>query len=157
MRYNFGIKRSRSVQFRFNFGIRGWCRDHSMCILYLGVFLISAKPLTTENTENKTTPKICKITVMAWIRGCCVPPTQHPLHEYWTKAGFLTKVTYWSRPSSDSNRSAGETCGKVRIMIYYRTCLVFFFFCLTWTVAFIWVRLMCDLSLDKVRLKCASG
>ena len=30
---------------------------------YLGVFLISVKSLTTENTENKTTPKICKITV----------------------------------------------------------------------------------------------
>ena len=30
---------------------------------HLGVFLISVKPLTTENTENKTTPKICKITV----------------------------------------------------------------------------------------------
>ena len=28
-------------------------------------FLISVKPLTTENTENKTTPKICKITV--WV------------------------------------------------------------------------------------------
>ena len=26
-------------------------------------FLILVKPLTTENTENKTTPKICKITV----------------------------------------------------------------------------------------------
>ena len=31
----------------------------------LGVFLISVKPLTTENTENKTTPKICKITVFS--------------------------------------------------------------------------------------------
>ena len=30
---------------------------------HLGVFLISVKPMTTENTENKTTPKICKITV----------------------------------------------------------------------------------------------
>ena len=29
----------------------------------LGVFLISVKPLTTEITENKTTPNICKITV----------------------------------------------------------------------------------------------
>ena len=34
-----------------------------MCFSHLGVFLISVKPLTTENTENKTTPKICKITV----------------------------------------------------------------------------------------------
>ena len=33
-----------------------------MCFSHLGVFLISVKPLTTENTENKTTPKICKIT-----------------------------------------------------------------------------------------------
>ena len=32
---------------------------------HLGVFLISVKPLTTEITENKTTPKICKITVNA--------------------------------------------------------------------------------------------
>ena len=30
---------------------------------HLGVFLISVKPLTTGNTENKTTPKIFKITV----------------------------------------------------------------------------------------------
>ena len=34
-----------------------------MCFSHLGVFLISVKPLTTENTENKTAPKICKITV----------------------------------------------------------------------------------------------
>ena len=34
-----------------------------MCFPHLGVFLISVKPLTTENTEIKTTPKICKITV----------------------------------------------------------------------------------------------
>ena len=27
-----------------------------------GVFLISVKPLTTENTKNKTAPKFCKIT-----------------------------------------------------------------------------------------------
>ena len=33
-----------------------------MLLWYLGVFFISVKPLTTENTENKTTPKICKIT-----------------------------------------------------------------------------------------------
>ena len=36
-----------------------------MCFSHLGVSLISVKPLTTENTEKKTTPKICKITV-AW-------------------------------------------------------------------------------------------
>ena len=36
---------------------------------HLGVFLISVKPLTTENTENKTTPKICKITVWLVARG----------------------------------------------------------------------------------------
>ena len=36
---------------------------------HLGVFLISVKPLTTENTENKTTPKICKITVVSWFEG----------------------------------------------------------------------------------------
>ena len=34
-----------------------------MCFSHLGVFLILVKPLTTENTEHKTTPKICKITV----------------------------------------------------------------------------------------------
>ena len=34
-----------------------------MYFSHLGVSLISVKPLTTENTENKTTPKICKITV----------------------------------------------------------------------------------------------
>ena len=34
-----------------------------MCFSHLGVFLISVIPLTTENTENKTTPNICKITV----------------------------------------------------------------------------------------------
>ena len=36
---------------------------------HLGVSLISVKPLTTENTENKTTPKICKITVFNILHG----------------------------------------------------------------------------------------
>ena len=57
------IKRSWSVRSRLNFGVRGCCRDRSMCFSHLGVFLISVKPFTTENTENKTIPKICKITV----------------------------------------------------------------------------------------------
>ena len=35
-----------------------------MYFSHLGVFLISVKPMTTENTENKTAPKICKITVV---------------------------------------------------------------------------------------------
>ena len=35
-----------------------------MCFSHSGVFLFSVKPLTTENAENKTTPKICKITVI---------------------------------------------------------------------------------------------
>ena len=35
-----------------------------MHISYLGVFLFSVKPLTTENNENITTPKIRKITVI---------------------------------------------------------------------------------------------
>ena len=39
-----------------------------MCFSHLDVFLISVKPLTTENTENKTTPKICKITVAGNFR-----------------------------------------------------------------------------------------
>ena len=34
---------------------------------HLGVFLISVKPLTTEITENKTTPKFCKITVDGFV------------------------------------------------------------------------------------------
>ena len=36
---------------------------------HLGVFLISVKPLTTEITENKTTPKFCKLTVLFLSRG----------------------------------------------------------------------------------------
>ena len=51
-------ERSRSVRFRLNFGVLGCCRDHSKCFSHLGVFLISVKPLTTENTENKTTTEI---------------------------------------------------------------------------------------------------
>ena len=35
-----------------------------MCFSHLGVFLILVKPMTTEITENKTTPKICKLTVV---------------------------------------------------------------------------------------------
>ena len=35
-----------------------------MHFCYLGVFLISVKPLTTVKTEYKTTPKVCKITVI---------------------------------------------------------------------------------------------
>ena len=63
MRQNFSDERSRSVRFSLNFGVGGCCRDHSMHFSYLGVFLVSVKPLATENAENKTTPKICKITV----------------------------------------------------------------------------------------------
>ena len=40
-----------------------------MCFSHFGVFLISVKPLATENTENKTTPKICKITVLFFRTG----------------------------------------------------------------------------------------
>ena len=58
----FGGERSRSVRCGLNVGVRGCCRDRSMCLSHFGVFFISVKPLTTENTENKTTPKICKIT-----------------------------------------------------------------------------------------------
>ena len=60
---NFGTERSPSVWFRLNIGVRGCCCDHSMHFSRLGVFLISVKPLTTENTKNKTTQKICKVTV----------------------------------------------------------------------------------------------
>ena len=38
-----------------------------MYFYLLGVFLISVKALTTEITENKTTPKICKITVLGKV------------------------------------------------------------------------------------------
>ena len=34
---------------------------------HFGVCLISVKPLTAENTENKTTPKVCKITVLDFV------------------------------------------------------------------------------------------
>ena len=56
----FGNEQSRSVWFR----VRGCGRDHSMYFSHLRVFLISVKPVTTENTENKTTPKFFKITVV---------------------------------------------------------------------------------------------
>ena len=38
---------------------------------HLGVFLISVKPLTIENTEKKTSPKNCKITA----RSSLLPET----------------------------------------------------------------------------------
>ena len=44
-----------------------WMLSWSLNVFFrilIGVFLISVKPLTTENTENNTTPKICKITVV---------------------------------------------------------------------------------------------
>ena len=41
-----------------------------MYVSHSGVFLISVKPMTTENTKNKTTPKICKITVYAMLWVC---------------------------------------------------------------------------------------
>ena len=46
----------------------------------LGVPLISVKPLTTENTKKKTTPKICKITVVLPIN-----PIQGRL--FWSSGG----------------------------------------------------------------------
>ena len=40
----------------------------AQCVFsHLGVFLISVKPLTTENTENKTTQKICKLQIEATL------------------------------------------------------------------------------------------
>ena len=36
-----------------------------------GACLISVKPVTTENTENKTPPKICKITVLKLSKIIC--------------------------------------------------------------------------------------
>ena len=41
----------------------GWLNALSLMHFLILGFLILVKPLTTENTENKTTPKICKITV----------------------------------------------------------------------------------------------
>ena len=46
-----------------------------MYFSHLGVFLISVKPMTTENTENKTTPKICKITVSIIFAYFTLPQT----------------------------------------------------------------------------------
>ena len=44
-----------------------------MYFSHLGVSFISVKPLTSENTENKTTPKIYKITVFNILHVCvCV-------------------------------------------------------------------------------------
>ena len=44
---------------------------------HLGVFFNFGKPLTTENTVNKTTPKICNFTATATIVSCqsCVAYT----------------------------------------------------------------------------------
>ena len=52
---NFGDDRSRSIRFRLNVSVRGCCRDHSMYFSHLWVFLISVKPLATENTEKNRT------------------------------------------------------------------------------------------------------
>ena len=40
-----------------------------MYCFHLGVFLISVKPLSTEITENKTTLKVCKFTVVDSLDG----------------------------------------------------------------------------------------
>ena len=55
-----------------NFGVLECCRN---CSMYFPscVFLISVTPLTTEFTENKTTPKICKITVIRQFLQYGVP------------------------------------------------------------------------------------
>ena len=56
------------ILFSLNFGVREYCGDHSTDSSHLGVFLISVKPLSTKNTENKTSPKICKITVLLLVK-----------------------------------------------------------------------------------------
>ena len=53
---------ARSVDFKFR-TVSMDAVGIAMCFSHLGVFLMSVKPLTTENTKNKTLPKICKITV----------------------------------------------------------------------------------------------
>ena len=53
----------------------------TQCIfLILGVFLISVKPMTTEITENKTTPKICKITVRGDLKSSHVDSERNISH-----------------------------------------------------------------------------
>ena len=49
-----------------------------MYFSHLGVFLISVKPLATEITENKTAPKICKITVAFLHRSCLLCEHRQP-------------------------------------------------------------------------------
>ena len=68
---NFSSERSRSVQFRLNFGARRCCRDRSMFFFFLlGVFLISVKRLTTENTKIKLHRKFVKF--LHFVRGSYV-------------------------------------------------------------------------------------
>ena len=46
---------------------------------FLILVSFSVKPLTTENTENKATPKICKITEV-WNLFWCIPSVPQNLH-----------------------------------------------------------------------------
>ena len=59
-----------------------------MYISYLGVFLISVKPSTTEITENKTTPKFCKITVSVF---------KVVVSSSWEVCGLCVSVCLFSR------------------------------------------------------------
>ena len=68
----------------------------------LGVVLISVKPLTTEITENKTTPKFCKITVIL-ILWCChgsIPPEIEKIatQDKMVVEGTPTSVAYSGLP-----------------------------------------------------------
>ena len=61
----FGIERSRSVRCHLNFGVRGCCCDYSTYFSHLVVFSFFNFGKTNDHRKNrnKTTPKICKITV----------------------------------------------------------------------------------------------
>ena len=60
-----GSDRPRIVRFRLNFGVLRHCRNRSMYFFFIFrcLFLISVTTVTTEITENKTTPNICESTV----------------------------------------------------------------------------------------------
>ena len=66
-----------------------WWRGHcTMYFSHLGVFLVSVKPLTIENTENKSKPNMCKITAFILL---FIEPTSI---QYRSRRPYLKGVSF---------------------------------------------------------------
>ena len=99
-----------------------------MYFSHLGVFLISVKPSTTE---NNTTPKICKITVIHTMTTWCVPLLYAIVNTY--KRGS-TQATLRPRLRIEKNGVSQSAKLNPRVCAGACTCRIWSMLELQWTL-----------------------